>query len=126
MSLTILLRRLKELIDLELKTVQTEIEAKKKEMKLLRSQQRQEIDELLAGLFQVTHALASVKSDLGALAGQVERLQTDLGLKDASVSDSTSFSDMRNSMQTPALAPEDDQIAAQHGGETLLPNYVPS
>lgn len=84
------------------------------------------IDELLAGLFQVTHALAGVKSDLGALAGQVERLQTDLGLKDASVSDSTSFSEMRNSMQTPALAPEDDQIAAQHGGETLLPNYVPS
>jgi len=85
-----------------------------------------DLDELLEGLFKVTHALTSVKSDLGALAGQVERLQSDLGLKDASVSDTTSFSEMRQSTQTPALPPEEDQIAAQLGGEALLPNYVPS
>jgi len=85
-----------------------------------------QIDKLLEELMKVTGALASVKKDLGALAGQVERLQSDLGLKDASISDTTSYSDMRQSSQTPALPPDDDQIESHLGGETLLPNYVPS
>ena len=43
----ILLNRLKELIDLEGKSIKSEIETKKKQMKSFRSQHKQEIDKLL-------------------------------------------------------------------------------
>ena len=56
----ILLKRLKELIDLEVKSIKSEIETKKKQMKSLRSHHKQEIDKLLEK-HQVEQNALSVK-----------------------------------------------------------------
>ena len=133
----ILLKRLKELIDLVVKSIKSEIETKKKQMKSLRSHHKQEIDKLLEKhqveqnalsvkhnhemetheqefkmkITKVQNDLYYLETELDHLSGPVHMLSSLLPPSSSSSSPSTSSTSMVMSSRSSVLEDMSDELA---------------
>ena len=121
----ILLKRLKELIEIEVFSVQSEIETKKKQMKSLRSRHREELDTLLVkhqaerSLLSEKHNKAMEKNEkdfrskILKVRNELEYLETELrhlSLPVEMLSSLLSSTDIERSQSPPALQDMSEEL----------------